>query len=184
MNCTLSKIVIFTVGAAIGSAVTWKVLKTRYDEEIKAMREYVRNKTKTQSEQATNDDADNQFVEVDGDHKEYVDILKHNDYADKEVEFMAEPYVISPDEFGENGDEYETISLTYYADGVLTDDADEVIEDVDDIVGTDSLTHFGEYEDDSVFVRNERMKCDYEILLDTRKYSEVKKVYRPHRVEE
>ena len=43
----------------------------------------------------------------------------------------------------------------------------------DEIVGLDSLTHFGEYEDDSVFVRNDVMKCDYEILLDHRNYKDV-----------
>lgn len=41
------------------------------------------------------------------------------------------------------------------------------------LLGIDSLNHFGEYEDDSVFVRNDARKCDYEILLDQRTYSEV-----------
>lgn len=87
---------------------------------------------------------------------------------------MDIPYVISPDEFGQD-ESYETISLTYYADGVLADDDDEMVEDVENLVGFDSLNHFGEYEDDSVFVRNDRLKCDYEILLDHRKYTDVKR---------
>ena len=82
------------------------------------------------------------------------------------------PYVICPEEFGEM-DEYETESLTYYADGVLTDDFDNEIEDVDDLVGEESLSTFGDYEDDSVFVRNDKYKTDYEILLDDRKFSEI-----------
>lgn len=184
MSCILSKIAIFTVGAAIGSAVTWKILKSKYeriaDEEIKSMREYVRGKVKEQSEPMP----DNSDIEEEENREEYTSILKTNNYTNKEVEFMEKPYVISPEEFGENGDDYETISLTYYADGVLADDMDEVIDDVDDVVGKDALTHFGEYEDDSVFVRNERMRCDYEILLDSRKYSDVKKLYHPRRVEE
>lgn len=84
------------------------------------------------------------------------------------------PYVISPDEFGEMEDEdYDKVSVTYYADGVLADEYDEVVENVDEIVGEESLTHFGEYEDDSVFVRNDKLKCDYEILLDQRNYSDI-----------
>ncbi|HZK46450.1 MAG TPA: hypothetical protein VFC64_00760, partial [Atopostipes sp.] len=82
------------------------------------------------------------------------------------------PYVIPPEEFGEF-DNYEKIGLTYYADQVLTDDDDKSVEDIEDTVGFDSLNHFGEYEDDSVFVRNDRLKCDYEILLDQRNYSDV-----------
>jgi len=82
--------------------------------------------------------------------------------------------VISPDSFGEM-DDYNRISLTYYADGVLADEDDEVVDDVDATVGSDALNHFGEYEDDSVFVRNDSRKCDYEILLDTRNYADVVK---------
>ena len=81
------------------------------------------------------------------------------------------PYVIPPEEFGET--DYEIISLTYYADGILADDMDDIVDDVDDIVGADSLTHFGEYEEDSVFVRNDLREVDYEILRDPRKYSDV-----------
>ena len=89
-----------------------------------------------------------------------------------EVETANEPYVIAPEDFG-NMDDYDTVSLIYYADHVLADDDDREIEDVDEIIGLDSLETFGEYEDDSVFVRNDILKCDYEILLDPRNYSDV-----------
>ena len=122
--------------------------------------------------------------------KEYAEQLKKNGYtrysdlsaddggvSDKQTK----PYVIPPEQFGDN-EEHEQISLTYYADGVLADENDEVIEDVEDAVGIDSLNHFGEYEDDSVFVRNDARKCDYEILLDQRTYSEVVEDM-PHQME-
>ena len=67
-------------------------------------------------------------------------------------------------------DRYETESLTYYSDGVLTDEYDNPIEDIERLVGSDALTHFGEYEDDSVFVRNDDLKTDFEILKDYAKY--------------
>lgn len=82
------------------------------------------------------------------------------------------PYVISPSEFGEL-ENYEQCTLTFYADGVLTDSNDEEVDDVDSLIGRESLSHFGEYEDDSVFVRNDTTKMDYEILLDNRFYSNV-----------
>lgn len=91
--------------------------------------------------------------------------------VEEEKDDVERPYVISPEEFGELG--YDTVSLTYYDDGVLTDDMDYVIDDVDDIVGEESLTHFGEYEDDSVFVRNDARETDYEILADARRYSDI-----------
>lgn len=126
----------------------------------------------------------------DVDFKKYASIIQKEGYTDysRSVEekkgeaFVEKPYVISPEEFGEF-EEYEKISLTYYADKVLADENDEEVDDVDEIVGEESLNHFGEYEDDSVFVRNDRLKCDYEILLDQRNYSDVAKTM-PHRVEE
>ena len=81
------------------------------------------------------------------------------------------PYVIAPDEVGETG--YRTVSLNYYDDGVLTYENDDVIENVDELVGKDSLSHFGEYEDDTVYVRNDKQRIDYEILADTQKYSDI-----------
>jgi hypothetical protein len=80
--------------------------------------------------------------------------------------------VIPPSEF-DTEDDYEVYSLTYYADGVLADEQNNPIENVDDMVGRDSLTHFGEYEEDAVHVRNEAMMCDFEILRDLRRYADV-----------
>lgn len=89
----------------------------------------------------------------------------------KEEEGMEnKPYVISPEEFGEVG--YNQVSLTYYADGTLADEHDDVIGDVDSLIGKESLDHFGEYEDDSVFVRNVQLETDFEILKDLRNYYE------------
>ena len=86
------------------------------------------------------------------------------------------PRVISPDEYGEM-DGYDEISLTYYADGTLADDSDRAMggDEIEETVGKDSLSHFGEYEEDSVFVRNDRLKADYEILADQRTYAEILK---------
>ena len=81
------------------------------------------------------------------------------------------PYGIEPEEGGEAG--YRTVSLNYYDGGVLTYENDDVIENVDEIVGKDSLSHFGEYEDDTVYVRNDKQRIDYEILADTQKYSDI-----------
>ena len=43
---------------------------------------------------------------------------------------------------------------------------------VEDIIG-DALSHFGEYEEDAVYVRNEQLRAEYEILKDLRTYAEV-----------
>ena len=186
MNYTLSNVITFAVGAAIGSAVTYKLIKKKYEsiaeQEIAEMREYYREKklASQQSEPVVEEKTDEEM-------DEYKAIVDERGYATgslkKEVSDMDEPRVISPDEFGEL--EYDTVSLTYYEDGVLADDMDESISDIEDLIGNDALNHFGDNEDDpdAVYVRNDRMKIDYEILRDPRPYSEVCKLYRSRRVE-
>lgn len=180
MNNGIKTIFVFSLGAAIGSVVTWKLLKTKYEqiaqEEIDSVKETF-SKTFNKSAENLNKKSDVEGLE--DEMLEYTTLTKNYTSDSKKEEKGGSdsmdnygPYVISPDEFGEL-EEYDTISLTYYADEVLADDQNEVIDDIDDIVGLDSLDHFGEYEDDSVFVRNDELKCDYEILLDTRRYSDL-----------
>ena len=177
----------FSIGAVIGSIVTYKLVKTKFEilaeEEINSVKEVFSQRQTDLSDKSaratsTSNDIDNykSHLETYG-YTNYSDISKKPTKEDK-VEHIDKPYVIPPDEFGEL-DDYETISLTYYSDKVLVDEDDELVEDVEATVGLDSLDTFGEYEEDSVFVRNDRLKCDFEILLDCDKYSEVVKK-RPH----
>lgn len=193
MKNTLSKIAIFAVGAAIGSAVTYKYLKTKYDnilaEEIESMKEYYLEKTENTEEDICDDEAEEPAPETNVINKsirEYAAIVEGNGYSnskdfEEKDDKMEKPYVIAPHEYGEYAD-YEMITLTYYVDGILADDMDEIIEDVDDTVGADFMNQYGVYEEDTVFVRNDKLMCDYEIQRDWRTYSEVVDGY-PHQAE-
>lgn len=172
MSEGLKNTIIFAVGAAIGSAVTWKVLKTKYEqianEEIESVKETYREKMGIND---TEDESDEEIDEYDVDVQKLADIISKNGYSEEEVdENMGKPYVISPDEYDEN--DYETETLYYYPDGVLTDMYDNIVRDVEGTVGKESLTRFGEYEDDSVFVRNDKLGIDYEILLQPDNYKD------------
>lgn len=176
---SLNSILIFTAGAAIGSLITWKLVKTRYEnianEEIASVKETFSkyNKCENENEDDEPENENEDEDEEDSDTPDYEPYYKPQyNIEEGSVVMPKKPYVISPDEFDEI-DEYGTETLTYYADHVLTDDFDNPIEDVEAMVGEESLNHFGEYEEDAVYVRNERHKIDYEILLDERKYTEV-----------
>lgn len=111
---------------------------------------------------------------VDYSNKEDEPVKKTEKIEEKEeVDNVERPYVIEPRYFDEY-DDYNTINLTLYADGVLVDDSsNEPVEDVDETVGLDNLNHIGDYEEDAVHIRNDKLRCDYEILCDTKKYSEI-----------
>ena len=176
----------FSLGAAIGSVITWRVLKNKYEqiarteiEEVKAVYSRREREKENVNEVDTNKNIDE---EHESRVKKYGEIAKKYNPPEatetsqmQEDNFMADgPYVISPAEFGDQ-DEYDTVSLKYYSDGVLTDFFDEPVDDVDDLVGEESLKSFGEYEPDSVYVRNEEERTDYEILLEPGKFSDIKK---------
>lgn len=186
MSTTLSKVFIFALGAGIGSLVTWKIVKTKYEqiaqEEIDSVIEKFAPRKEREEEKEVAVENDVPKTDEKPDFSGYSSVLNdlgYTNYASsstetKEVPKVKEPYVIPPEEFGYKEDEgYETETLYYYKDKVLADEHDNRIEDVEGAVGYDSLTHFGEYEDDSVFVRNEQRKIDYEILLSERRYSDV-----------
>lgn len=185
-----STIFAFLAGAAIGSVATWQFVKKKYEliaeDEIMSVKEYYRKKTVAPYEgPETSDEADSSpdvtpKVHEKPDIMEYAAKLRTEGYTDysgqkteeKKVSPDERPYVITPDEFGEY-DDYEKITLFFYEDQILADDNDVAIRNVDEIVGIDSLTHFGEYDDDAVYVRDDRKKLDYEILRSLRRYSEV-----------
>lgn len=195
----LTKVLIFAVGAGIGSSVTWYIAKTKYEkianEEIQSVKEHYKNKESGERlvegliDGIEEVEADIEKADLGKDVRESLGIQSPGEeyksytkkylssqnekpkHKEEEEEDVEKPYVISPDEFGEM-DGYETESLTLYSDKVLADDFGAIIDDVDGIVGRDSLNRFGEYEEDTVFVRNDARKCDYEILADSMTYKE------------
>ena len=85
------------------------------------------------------------------------------------------PYILTQDEYMNNESEYEQSALTYYVgDDVLVDERDEPINESDRIVGDDNLLRFGHGTKDNriVYVRNDRMKMEWEIIQNMGKYTE------------
>lgn len=166
---------IFSCGAAVGVAASWKIFETKYnrilDEERIAIKDYYKNKYEKSSEPTEAVD-ENPETPVEDEEiivkTEYKKLI--NDYVGEggsdAMEF-TKPRILSPAEFGDI-ENYETETLTYYANDVLTDDWGNIIEDPEDLVGTDFMHHFDVYEDDpdTVYVRNEKYRADYEICRD------------------
>lgn len=204
----MHKAIIFIGGVAVGSFVTWRLLKEKYirqtQEEINEVREHYRKKK--ESEEVTVDSNGTTETNEKPDLIEYAAKLTKNGYIDytnpkslvkatgdmidtvaqKDNEESSDPvilndpsyqppYIISPEDFAID-DEYTIVNLNYYIDGVLTDEDDHIVENVDDVVGLENLNHMGEYEDDALHIRNENYKCEYEILLSRRLYHDTMEV--------
>lgn len=87
----------------------------------------------------------------------------------------TKPYPISWEEFGEI-ESYRRLTITFYAKcGTLADDQEQPIPDVNMTVGPDIRSRFGmNPQDPSIaLIRNERLQTDFEVVLDSRSYTEV-----------
>ena len=181
-------LLIFAAGLAIGAVAGACVIKNKVladaKEEIEEVREYYRSKKEVKEEQPE--------VEPVTEEKEYKDIVANNGYVnynkpEKIQTPVVDPYIIDPSEFGEEVG-YDTETLTYFADGVLVDDVDDVIEEPDLVVGLNNLDIFKEFGASSIYIRNDMYKTDYEVLRDDWNYSDLKepplpvKEKKPHQL--
>lgn len=160
----------FAIGACVGSVATYYYVKDKFaqiaQEEIDSVKAMYHKRNTELAEKAANKP----------DIMEYKEIVENNYLSQKESsvkknEKNSEVTIITPDEFGME-DDYETITCSYYADGILADERDIRITD-SKLNDLDIEGHFGEYEEDIVYVRDDSIKIDYEILRDLRTYSEV-----------
>lgn len=183
MNKGILSLVSFAAGGAVGYLTANRLLREHYEQ-------------KTQEDIASTKEAFlKELNRYKDDHPASADEQKNDggyskakafrDYLNtvRDLEYTASstgnavpngPEIISLEVFGSEED-YDELSLTYYADGTLTDDADRIMDDaeIENTIGRESLRYFVEHENDALYVRNDRLKADYEIVLDPRSYGEV-----------
>ena len=164
-------------GGAIGFATANKLLKDKYEQLVQDEIDSVKAAFRKEHPLPEKEKNGRPVKPTKKERRQYSQYTAKLGYTTEDKPApVLEPRVISPDEFGDQ-DGYDEISLTYYSDGTVTDGDDRAMseDEIEETIGKDSLTHFGEYEDDSVFVRNDRLKADYEILMDQRAYADVLK---------
>ena len=194
MNCKFINVLAFAAGAVVGSLVTWKVVKDRYErivqEEIDSVKEaFADMHSDSQEQHGENVDEDAEQLAWEAldevTHEEpqndYKRLVEHYDKEGGGEDMPKEPRVISPLDY-DTDDDYKTVELTYYADGILEDEDGSIVEDVDELLGVGALDTFGDYEDDAIYVRNDYLMTDIAVLKDYRTYEEARSITSPRRV--
>ena len=173
---SIKGIFIFVIGVVSGTFVGAQIAKKKYEEianeEIEEIRAYYKEREKEVKEiEEPNavEAPEEKSIEVE-ERKQYDNIIKRGNYmaVDEEEQnnVCDEAYPIDPSEFGNDG-KNATETLTYFADGVLVNEVDEVVEDPDLVVGRHHIDIFNEFPDATcVYVRNDLDGTDYEILKD------------------
>ena len=186
---------IFAAGVVAGAVAGAYLVKDKVmadaKKEIEEVIEYYKYKKESKKEETVEE----QPVEEVKEEKEYKTIVENSGYVNyNKPEQIAqhsvledEPYSIDPEEFGDKEEEgWDTMTLTYFADGVLVDDTDEIVEQPDVVVGLDNLKIFEEFPDATcVYVRNETWRTDFEILRDDWKWSDLQEPQvekKPHQL--
>lgn len=83
------------------------------------------------------------------------------------------PYIIDEQEYmSSQFDAFTKQQFTYFSDGTLIDDGDDIVPNPDDIVGLDNLIELEDNNTDRIFVRNEGYAADYEIIYKEMSYNE------------
>ena len=187
---------IFAAGALAGAAVAARAVRDKYqqeaEEEIAEMREYYRELRKenvekypvqseeveAEKEESTKDEYD-EIVKGYTNYTQYLSKAaakyfdtetKENKKEEKEERTNYEPFIIDVEEFGEDPT-YDTATLTYYKDKVLTNDLDDVIDY--SVAGEENLKIFDEHPDcKAIYVRDDIYMVDYEIIRDPYQYDE------------
>ena len=201
MRGATTAILAFIGGMAVGVIASRGYFKTKYmkeaDEEIASVKEVFGKRAKKQESMVKLSEALKETAEVlkqgsetepeKEEKKAFLGAVKklHDDILVevKEEKTMKKdgPYVIKPSEYYDERD-YEKIELTYYADRVVTDEDEDVVEYPEAFIGDDFDKHFGEYEEDAVYVRNDERGCVYAILRDQRSYADVEDDMRHRRL--
>ena len=176
----------FVFGLAIGVVSSALYFRGKTQEEVDEVRSFYLSKVgeneATENTETVEDKVFREFNATKPEIRDYINTLRERKYVDysktaepddssaKVPDVIADPYVISIDDFGQE-EGYDTITLTAYSDGTIANYADDELEDPESTVGEDILSKFGD--EDVVYIRNDRLKADFEVVRDNRTYVEV-----------
>lgn len=179
----MNRALYFLLGVGVGAAGAYFYLKDKYEkytqEEIESVKQAYKEKSGIANAEPEKEEEQEEAPTSVAER-----IIKNNGYTDYRTKyerepdpahkpFSEDPEIISEEDFGEM-DEYEKVTLTLYADGVLADDiTDEIVDRPEEKVGTDYLDRLTKDGEDAVFVRNDIEKTDYEIVKNLQTYKEV-----------
>jgi multidrug efflux pump subunit AcrA (membrane-fusion protein) len=153
------------------------------EEAKQTLQERIRTAQEVE-EAVLNDEAPSEFVQPEkfADEVEVRNIFDHEQEPEVEVKAKPDktrPYLIPEEEYMEDDEVsgYSKLTITYWEeDDTLCDEREAIIPDIEGTVGAINLHSFdesGSKAKDVIYVRNDRLKADYEIVRVKQSYSKV-----------
>lgn len=177
-------LIIFFAGVGIGALGMRFYLKDKLDKEVKLTLEKIN--TEFEKEQKRLNEEEHEEIKSNEYHQNKEDIKRFKSETaklayDKFFEVGTEslkgaetmhptespsvPYLISSNNFATDRT-LDKVTLTYYINADIVCEETEAVDDVMSLIGDEWRDHFHDEEEGVVYVRNENMGADYEIILD------------------
>lgn len=182
--------IIFLAGAGIGAGISFIVTKKKYEKLIIEEVDTLRKKYKVEEGSATDKinniknyisehyniseksvDNSDDIVFVREEEEDLEEEMAESEFPEEEPEMSKIPYPITPEEYFEGKDSgIAKRALVYYAgDDTLLDEMSEEVQELSQI-GVENLRYFGKYEDMRLYIRNEAICEDYEVIFEEGKW--------------
>ncbi len=162
----LRTIIVGSVSFVAGFGLATFLAKSKYEEmaneEIQAMREYVKKKTHEDSDSSKKA----QVERHEKDMTEYEKVVTNYSGKKEEVEIVdgRQPYRIPEEDFVVDDEDFDKVTLEYYTETECLYENGELVPNDEEIVGKDNLNLLHGYSDDTIYVRNEKLGIDYEVI--------------------
>jgi hypothetical protein len=173
----------FFAGLVIGNILTKKKLKAKFEEEAELIRKYYKNKEEANDEKPKEPEkpiephieAPEEFEEVlsgyssSASGEEEAQHIKTNSTEfDNDYEDGLDPFLITCDEYGMFQDPDYVNANLYWRGGNDLYDEDGNLVDIASTIGYGAIDELMKHKDDDpyIYVRNPRIKVDYEVVWD------------------
>lgn len=164
------------IGSSIGVGVTYIYMKDKFEkklnEEVTALKtHYVeRDRQLARKNEEAKKELEEKLYSSD-ELKEFVDytnkyIKPTDEVSEPDIDYSSAAQIISDVDWDDpDYDDYKKISVDYFEDGAVFETlSGEELDSFELIVGNEWKDSFGEYTPNVVYVRNDDLRTDYEII--------------------
>lgn len=200
----LLPIATFIGGTLVGAIVGWSAHKKKYEDQLETETESIRKayeKKYVKISKADLPKVEDTAYMSEEEFKDYVNkrVEAREEYNKITAQYQPEGEVVTPDmtleeraaaqpeliyaqdytEEQDNGEKYDGIELLWFKDDRLATEAEMELLDVATTIGWDAIAQFDKTGLSTIYVRNHRLKVDYEVFKYDGTYEELL-AERPH----
>lgn len=195
--------IIFVSGLAVGAVGAWLITKHHYrqiaDEEIESVKQSfkkLQEDAQKRADAAKNKPDMTAYMEMtkakeepeapetkvinysgftSDNEPEEQEVINREDLLPKPIDAKVDrtkPYLINRLPYSTEDPDYTSITVVYYADGTYADSHGTEME-IEDYIGSALMGYIEETDKEELFIRNEELGVDIDIVKDARTYDEI-----------